>query len=234
MVASLALGYVTVALDLDRLTQLGVIGPVIAGFFALIGKMYEVAATSRQQKLARQNRSGPSAVNGFLFGIMFAAVLVAVYFYNHPRGEVVTASDPPVLHPTVVAEAPITVEEASTVVATYLEKVDSEETVEQAWDMFTDAFQAEKAAEPRGKERYKSFWKSVDTVRATGGLVVIEGPTAARVVVQVPVKFNMIPELIAPDKSPCSTEKDDFTIVRLNGVLQIAGAQISPGSYATC
>jgi hypothetical protein len=233
MIASVVLGYATVALDFDRLTQLGVIGPVIAGFFALVGKIIEVAAT-RPQTLARHNRNGHSAVNGFFFGFMVAAVLVAVYFYNHPRGEVANASDPPVVPTTVIGEAPITLEEASTVVSNYLEKVDAEETVDQAWDMFTDAFKTEKGAKAPGKDGFRRFWKSVDTVEAAGELSVIEPPTATRVVVRLRVKFNMIPELIAPGKSPCSTENDDFTIVRINGVLQIDRAQISPGSFKTC
>jgi hypothetical protein len=106
-------------------------------------------------------------------------------------------------------------------VSTYLEKVDAEETIDQAWGMFTDAYKTEKDAKARGKDGFRNFWKSVDTVQATGELSVIEPPTATRVVVQLPVKFMMIPELIAPEKSPCSTENDDFTIVRINGVLQI-------------
>ena len=231
MAATAFVGYATVALDFDRLTQLGVIGPVIAGFFALIGKIIEVTATSRQQKVARQNNRGPSAVNGFFWGFMVAVVLVGVYFYNNPRGTVTVASDPPPPATTLPATAPITIDEASTVVSTYLERVDSEATVRDAWDMLTDTFKAEKDS---GRDRFEKFWRSVDTVRATGELSVIEGPTATRVVVQLPVKFTMIPELIAADKSPCSTEKDNFTIVRINGVLQIDRAQISPGSFGVC
>ena len=227
MAATAFVGYATVALDFDRLTQLGVIGPTILGFFALIGKIIEVAATTRQQKLARQNRSGPSAVNAFVLGIVFAAAIVAFYFYNRPRNAVAGAS-------AASTTVPITVDEASTVVSTYLQRVDADETIDQAWDMFTDGYQTEKTATQKGRGGFRNFWKSVDTVRATGELSVIGEPTATRIVVELPVQFNMIPELIAADKSPCSTEKDDFTIVRINGVLQIDRAKISPHTFGVC
>ena len=227
MAATAFVGYATVALDFDRLTQLGVIGPTILGFFALIGKIIEVAATTRQQKLARQNRSGPSAVNAFVLGIVFAAAIVAFYFYNRPRNAVAGAS-------AASTTVPITVDEASTVVSTYLQRVDADETIDQAWDMFTDGYQTEKTATQKGRGGFRNFWKSVDTVRATGELSVIGEPTATRIVVELPVQFNMIPELIAADKSPCSTEKDDFTIVRTNGDLQIDRAEISPGTFGVC
>ena len=223
------MGYATVALDFDRLTQLGVIGLTILGFFALIGKIIEVAATTRQQKLARQNRSGPSAVNAFVLGIVFAAAIVAFYFYNRPRNAVAGASAS--ASTTVPPTVPITIEEASAVVSTYLERVDADETIDQAWDMFTDAFRSEQKS---GRDGFEKFWRSVDTVRATGELSVIGEPTATRIVVELPVQFNMIPELIAADKSPCSTEKDDFTIVRTNGVLQIDSAKISPKTFGVC
>ena len=229
MAASAFVGYATVALESDRFTQPGVIVPIIVGLLGLIGKIYEVSATTRQQKLARQNRSGPSAANGFVLGIVVAALIVGFYFYNRPRSAV--AGDPPPPATTLPATVPITIDEASTVVSTYLERVNAEETIDLAWDLFTDGYRSEQKG---GRDGFERFWKSVDTVRATGELSVIEEPTATRVVVELPVKFNMIPELIAADKSPCSTEKDDFTIVRINGVLQIDRAKISPHTFGVC
>ncbi|MEO8266528.1 MAG: hypothetical protein ABI706_13595 [Ilumatobacteraceae bacterium] len=226
MAASVHLGYSIVALSGN---ELGFIGSIIGGISTIVAAvMANAAAARRQQRELRYQRKG-SGMTGFLLALLLISIAAGVYFANRPaQVKTAQASDPP------PAAAPITLEEASAIVSTYLENVDADETVNQAWDMFTDVYQSKKAATESGKDGFRSFWRSVDTVRATGELSVIEGPTATRVVVQVPVKFNMIPALISPGKSPCSTENDDFTIVRINGVLQIDRARISPGSFGTC
>ena len=244
MAASAILGYVTVALDLNKLNQLGVIGPVIAGIFALIGKAIDNAAASRRQRRElRSNRRGQSAVNGFVIAIVLVAGIVAVRSYNSPRKET-GASSPPVSstlptvapevptvvpdHSTVVATTvdtalPITVDEAKAFVASYLDNSTGAATVEQAWAMFTVAHAEDLTANHGGVERFKGFWRSVDTVSFsdTESPTLTEASTPHRAVLKVPLLYKLHPNNAGVVR--CTDEHDIFTIVRVNGTLQIDG-----------
>ena len=221
MAASAILGYATVALDTNRLNQLGVIGPIIAGVFALLGRILDNAAASRRQKRELRYRNGQSVLNGFLLATVLVSIVVAVYFYNHPRHEV-RASDAPVpsVVPTTATPAStITLEEASAFVASFLDKATHKETEDQAWAMYTDAHANDLTAKHGGIAGFKSFWESVDTVESPDESSKLTEATPTRAVLVVPLNFKLLPNSKGVRK--CTIEHDTYILVRTNGTLQI-------------
>ena len=219
MASSAIVGYSMVALSGN---ELGFIGSIIGGISTIVAAvMANAAAARRQQRELRYQRKG-SGMTGFLLALLLISIAGGWYFANRPK---------PVVATTVTAAVPITIEEASALAISYLQTASNEATADQAWAMFTEAHAL---GFKDGIDGFKRFWRSVDTVEATGGPRLITLPTDTLAVVQIPLKYKMVAELIKPGSSACRTESDDFTIVRIDGVLRIDDAKISPGTAGIC
>ena len=236
MAASAVLGYATVALNGN---ELGLIGSIIGGVCTIIATMMTISAASRRQKREFRYQRKGSGMTGFLLGLLLISIAAIFYFASRPNpearaSEAIAPTTPPTASPTVepttlqavvattpTEPPPITLEEASGFVSSYLETGNNEATVDQAWAMFTDAHAARLLEKNFDITDFHVFWKSVITV-TTGAPSFIGESTDSRAVVHMPLTYQ------TSGTDACVTGYEDFTVVRINGVLKIA--DVTPGT----
>ncbi len=239
--------------------ELGFIGAIIGGVSTIAAAVMSNAAAARRQRREQRYQRGGSGTAGFLLALLFVSIGAGLYFATRPNKAEVIASEPPTVPtttatvtrvtqpaiaptaaPTIAptsapapapAPASMTVEEAAALVTAYLQTGNNAATTDQAWTMFSDANAAKFT---NGIEGFRTFWRSVKTVDVTGAAKLVGTPTPTRAVVELPLKYQMVPELIKPGSPVCRAERDDFTVVRISGVLLIDDAQISPGTFEDC
>ena len=141
------MGYATVALSGN---ELGLIGSIIGGVATIMAAVMANAAASRRQKREVRYQRRGSGMTGFLLALLLVSIAAGVYFANRPTKKVALDIEAPVVQTTVTttvttiaptalpttapttsrpaapstptaAEAPITLEEASAFVASYLQ-----------------------------------------------------------------------------------------------------------------
>ena len=137
------MGYATVALSGN---ELGLIGSIIGGVATIMAAVRANAAASRRQKRELRYQRKGSGMTGFLLALLLVSIAAGVYFANRPTKKVALDIEAPVVQTTVTtiaptalpttapttsrpaapstptaAEAPITLEEASAFVASYLQ-----------------------------------------------------------------------------------------------------------------
>lgn len=137
------MGYATVALSGN---ELGLIGSIIGGVATIMAAVMANAAASRRQKRELRYQRKGSGMTGFLLALLLVSIAAGVYFANRPTKKVALDIEAPVVQTTVTtiaptalpttapttsrpaapstptaAEAPITLEEASAFVASYLQ-----------------------------------------------------------------------------------------------------------------
>jgi hypothetical protein len=234
MFTSVVLGYALVA-DSGMLV---VVGAAITAIGGIVAAVLTNSSANRRQRRELQYRGRKSSMAGPLFITTVALAVVVVALSTRPDEKPKVASAPPTLPTTLAsvvstappaveptaaptaaaaAEAPITVEEASAFVTSYLENATREATEEQAWAMFTDNH---KLVFTRGLDEFRDFWRSVDTVKSIATPVLtLESATRARLVTTLNYKLLQANK----DGVDCTEEDDTFTLVRVNGALQIDG-----------
>lgn len=236
MAASAIVGYATVALSGN---ELGLIGSIIGGVSTIIAAvMANAAAARRQRRELRYQRKG-SGMTGFLLALLLVSVAAGLYFANRPQHEdTARASEPPVVPttqstvaptaaptttPTTPApgEVPITLEEATAFVDSYLEAANGEGTVDQAWAMFSDARVRDLTSKHFDIDSFGRFWKEVDTVEFTGAPEVVPDSTPTRAVILYHLTYHMLVDDNDDGALDCTVERDTFTLIRVNGSLRI-------------
>ncbi len=238
MGASIVLAYATVALSGN---ELGLIGAVIGGVSTIIAALMTISAASRQQKRELRYQRKGSGMTGFLLALLLVSIAAIVYFASRPNPEA-RADDAaetsaaattapralPAVESTTLAaveapiptDTPITLEEASAFVLSYLETADNEATEDQVWAMFTDAYKADPNRSPNGESGLAKFWQGIDTVTLTGSPSLTSDSTPSRAVVTMPLTYYK-------KSGKCVVEKDDFTVVRIDGAPKIDNRQLA-------
>ncbi len=229
MVASAMLANATVALSGN---DLGLIGSIIGGVSTIVAAVMSNAAASRRQRRELRYQHKSSGMTGFLFALLLISIAAGLYFANRPQHEgTARASEPSRCQPQRNRSPSKRHRRLS-------QSISRRSMPKRQWiKPGTCSPMATRRRSPRtqtGETGSGTFGGPSIPSRQWEKCRSLNRSTAARIVVELPVKFNMIPELIAPGKAACSTENDDFTIVRIDGALQIDKAQISPGSYRTC
>ena len=244
MVASVVLGYATVALSGN---ELGLIGSIIGGVSTIIAAVMSISAASRRQKRELRYQRKGSGMTGFLLALLLISIAAGLYFANRPKHEetaqaseeatgvpttqptiaptaaptVASTSTPTIVPTTPASAAPITPEEATAFVASYLEAANDEGTVDQAWAMFSDAHIGELASKHFDVESLRRFWQEVDTLDITGAPEVSAESTPARAVILYHLTYHMLVDANKDGALDCTVERDTFTLIRVNGSLRI-------------
>ena len=237
MVASVVLGYATVALSGN---ELGLIGSIIGGVSTIIAAVMSISAASRRQKRELRYQRKGSGMTGFLLALLLISIAAGLYFANRPKQEettgvpttqpttaptaaptVASTSTPTILPTTPASAAPITPEEATAFVASYLEAANDEGTVDQAWAMFSDAHIRELASKHFDVESLRRFWQKVDTLDITGAPEVSAESTPARAVILYHLTYHMLVDANKDGALDCTVERDTFALIRVNGSLRI-------------
>ena len=87
--------------------------------------------------------------------------------------------------------------------------------------MFTDAHAADMNTNHHGVAGFHQFWQSVDTVTLEDKPSFTPESTPSRAVVRMPLTYRMF------TTPACLYDEDDFTVVRIDGVLKIDAAVTS-------
>jgi hypothetical protein len=238
MSAAAIVGYALVGVS-DTLVVVGTIGAaVITVVGGIVQTVMANSSANKRQRRELQYRGGrKSSMAAPLFIATAALVAIAIYVSTRPDEKPNVASSPPTLPTTLAgvaqtavpaaeptepaelpgADLPITLEEASAFVNSYLERSTREDTEEQAWAMFTESH---KLVFKRGLDEFRDFWRTVDTVNTIAAPVLTsESDTRAKLVASLTYKL-FEPNRFGVD---CTEEKDTFTLVRVDGALQIDG-----------
>jgi hypothetical protein len=235
MSAAAIVGYALVAVS-DTLVVVGTIGAaVITVIGGIVQTVMANSSANRRQRRELEYRGGRrSSMAGPLFIATAALVAIAIYVSTRPDDEPKVASSAPTLPTTLAgaaqtavpaaepvelpgADVPITLEEASAFVNSYLERSTREDTEEQAWAMFTESH---KLVFKRGLDEFRDFWRNVDTVNSIAPPV-LTSESASRAELVASLTYQLLePNRFGVD---CTEEEDTFTLVRVDGALQIDG-----------
>lgn len=132
--------------------------------------------------------------------VVLAVVLSVVALYASTRPDATSA-----------AVSPVTVEEASAFVTSYLDRATHEESVDQAWAMNTENHQKQDIS--RGLPYFRSFWGSWESVTQQGAPPVVSASATQ-------AKLTVCLLYTTPAKVRTS-EVTTFTLIRVNGGLFI-------------
>jgi MFS family permease len=217
MSASAVVGYALVADSGTLIIIAAVVGAVGAVIGGIVQAVLTNSSANKRQRREFQYRGGrKSSMTGPLF--LIAAALAAVAIYVATRTDApkpVTTVDPSSAESTTDSSVPITLDEASAFVISYLERGIREETEEQAWAMFTENH---KLVFTRGLDGFRAFWRNVESVTPQEGSTLVSA-SATRAV----LKIHLVYKLFKPNQFGvvCTDQRDTFTLVRVNSVLLI-------------